>query len=63
MTVLAITSSLSPREREVVRLLRAGKSYKTIAQHLGIHEGTVRTLVERAYRKLGVSSRYELPRV
>lgn len=52
---------LSRREHEVVRLLRAGKSYKAIAIDLGIRLGTVRTLVERAYRKLGVCSRYELP--
>lgn len=51
---------LSIREREVVRLLRAGKPYKAIASDLGVKERTIREYVERAYRKLGVSSRYEL---
>lgn len=51
---------LSDRERDVVRLLRAGKAYKAIAFELGVKERTVREYVERAYRKLGVSSRYEL---
>lgn len=44
-----------------MRLLRAGRSYKAVAGELHVTVGTVRTLVERAYRKLGVSSRYELP--
>ncbi len=51
---------LSPREREVVRLLRLGKSYRAIALDLAVKERTVREYVERAYRKLGVNSRYEL---
>lgn len=35
-------ANLSRRERDVVRLLRAGKSYKAIALDLGIRLGTVR---------------------
>lgn len=54
-------ATLSPREREVVRLLREGSSYHGIAKALGRSEGTVRTLVHRAYRKLGVHSRSDLP--
>jgi DNA-binding NarL/FixJ family response regulator len=46
----------------VVRLLRAGKSYRQIALALEIAENTVKTHVQRVYSKLGVSSRYELPR-
>lgn len=51
---------LSPREREVVTLPHAGRSYRQIALELKVRERTVREYVERAYRKLGVNSRYEL---
>lgn len=53
--------TLSPREREVVRLLREGSSYRAIARAIRRSEGTVRTLVHRAYRKLGVHRRGDLP--
>lgn len=53
---------LTAREREVVAALQEGRSYRDVAAHLHLSEGTVRTLVQRAYRKLGISSRYELPR-
>jgi len=46
-----------------VRLLRAGKSYRQIAHELAISENTVRSFVRRAYAALGVTSRYDLPRV
>lgn len=49
--------SLSPREREVVRLLGRGLSNKEIASQLGIGESTVKTHVERIFRKLDVSDR------
>lgn len=52
---------LSPGERAVVRLIREGSSYRAIARALGRSEGTVRTLVHRAYRKLGVHRRSDLP--
>jgi DNA-binding CsgD family transcriptional regulator len=45
-----------------VRLLRAGKSYRQIGIDLKIAENTVKTHVQRVYAKLGVSSRYDLPR-
>ena len=52
---------LSPRQREVgLQLARTGRSYKEIAAHLGISEGTVRKHVEHVYRAFGVSSRAEL---
>lgn len=52
--------NLSPRERDVVRLLSAGKTRARIAAELGITETTVRTLASRCYRKLGISGRREL---
>jgi len=50
---------LSPRERRVLELVARGASNKEIAQELGVSEGTVRTHLERLYRKLGVRSRTE----
>ncbi len=50
---------LGPRERRVLELLAQGASNKEIARELGISEGTVRTHLERLYRKLGVRSRTE----
>ena len=54
------TSALTPRERDVARLLAAGHTRQRIAEQLGITEATVRTLATRCYRKLGVSGRREL---
>jgi DNA-binding CsgD family transcriptional regulator len=48
---------LSPRERQVIRLVRKGRSTKEIARDLGIKPRTVETYVRRAYDKLGVHSR------
>jgi DNA-binding CsgD family transcriptional regulator len=46
-----------------VRALREGKSYREISLDRKCSENTVRTLISRAYRKLQISSRYELPKV
>ena len=48
---------LSPRERECLQWIVAGKSDWEIGQILSISEKTVNTHVERAKRKLGVSTR------
>lgn len=48
---------LSPRERDVVRLAAAGRSAAASALDLGISEGTVKTHLQNAYEKLGVSDR------
>jgi DNA-binding CsgD family transcriptional regulator len=52
--------SLTKSERAVVRSLRAKKSYREIALDRKCSEHTVRTLIDRAYRKLGIHSRYDL---
>ena len=51
---------LTPREAQVVGLLRDGASNGEIAQQLGISIETVRTHARHIYRKLGVRSRREL---
>jgi DNA-binding CsgD family transcriptional regulator len=51
---------LSERERQVTALASLGRSNKVIAYELGLSLGTVATLLSRATRKLGVSSRVQL---
>lgn len=49
--------SLSPRQREVLRLLVAGKSNKGICRELGLSESTIKTHVAEVFRRMGVSTR------
>lgn len=50
---------LTPREREVLRLLSLGQSNEQIAQSLFITKRTVQNHVSNIYAKLGLSSRAE----
>ena len=45
---------LTPREREVLRLLAAGMTYSQMAHALGISLHTVCTHIKNVYRKLEV---------
>jgi DNA-binding NarL/FixJ family response regulator len=54
--------SLTPREREIVGLLRQGMRNKQIAGEMGITEGTVKIYLFRLFHKLGVRNRFELAR-
>ena len=53
---------LTPRERQIVRLLVQGMSYKEIASALGIAFSTAQSRVKSIYAKLGVHSKSELQR-
>ncbi|MDQ2846886.1 MAG: response regulator transcription factor [Actinomycetota bacterium] len=53
---------LSPREREVLKLLARGYAYKEIASQLFISIKTVETHVSSVLRKTQKSNRYELSR-
>ena len=53
----AIVLDLSPREREVLRLVGQGNSNAQIAARLYIAESTVKTHLLHAFEKLGVSDR------
>ena len=50
-------SALSERQREVAELAACGLHDKEIARRLGISVTTVRTHLDHAFRKLGVSNR------
>lgn len=49
--------SISPRERDVLKLLVNGKTNKEIAEQLFISEKTVKIHLNKIYKKLGVKSR------
>ncbi len=53
---------LTEREREVMRLIARGYTYKEVASELFISVKTVETHVSSVLRKLQLSSRYELTR-
>jgi DNA-binding NarL/FixJ family response regulator len=53
----SITTELSERERDVLRLLARGLNNADIARQLHLSEGTVRNYVSAVLTKLGVSDR------
>jgi DNA-binding NarL/FixJ family response regulator len=53
---------LTPREREVLRLIARGYAYKEVARQLSISTKTVESHVSAVLRKLQLSSRYQLTR-
>ena len=53
---------LTPREREVLRLIARGYTYKEIARELFISVKTVETHVSSVLRKLQLSTRHQLTR-
>ncbi len=58
-----VLSSLSPREREVARLVALGQPNKLIAGTLGISEKTVHIHRQHVMDKVGLSSAAELARL
>ena len=53
-------ASLTPRERDVLRMVAAGCSNKEIARQCAISEQTIKHHLTRIFDKVGVSSRLEL---
>jgi len=53
-------SVLSPREAELVQLVRKGLRNRDIAEQLGITEGTVKVYLHSIFEKTGVANRTEL---
>lgn len=54
---MSVTTSLSPRELEVLRWIARGKSNTVIADILGISRHTVDTMMRRMFEKLNVNDR------
>ena len=52
-------TTLSPRQREILALVAAGRTSKEIASALGISESTVNWHLANAFERLGASSRAE----
>jgi DNA-binding NarL/FixJ family response regulator len=52
-------ATLSPREREVLRLVAAGGTNRDVATQLGVTDETVKTLISRSFAKLGAHKRAE----
>ena len=57
------TDLLTPREREIVRMVAAGLRNKEIAARSYIAEGTVRIHLQNIYQKLKVGNRVQLSRI
>lgn len=55
-----LAERLGRREYEVVRLFGAGRKYKQIAQRCGLSPATVRNIVQKCYRKLGINNKAQL---
>jgi DNA-binding CsgD family transcriptional regulator len=53
-------ASLTPTERDVVRLVREGLSNKDIGTRLFVSPRTVQTHLTHVYTKLGLTSRMQL---
>ena len=58
-TAEAGVDRLSPREKEILELVAAGRLYKEIVDRLDISLSTVRTHLKRIYEKLHVQNRTE----
>jgi len=54
---------LTPRERDVMKLVIAGKSSKQIAAELGVSRRTVESHRERIMKKVGIKSAVQLTRL
>jgi DNA-binding CsgD family transcriptional regulator len=54
-----VSAILTPREREVLKQLAAGRTYKESAENLGVAWKTVQTQAHRIYEKLSVGNRTE----
>lgn len=52
--------SLTPRERELIELVRQGLRNRDIATQLGVTEGTVKVYLHAIFDKVGVDNRTEL---
>ncbi len=59
-SLLATRNPLSPRERQILELMRQGKNNQSIAAELGISVHSVRRHATLIYQKLGVKGRIDI---
>lgn len=59
-TAAGLVAQLTPRERDVARLVASGRRNRCIGEALGIAEGTVKMHLHNVYAKLGIQSRTQL---
>jgi DNA-binding NarL/FixJ family response regulator len=55
-----VSTVLTPRETEIVRMVAQGLRNKVIAERLSISEGTVKVHLHNIYDKFGIDGRLEL---
>ena len=58
-----LAARLTRREHEVVQHFGTGQGYKEIARRCGLSPATVRNIVQRSYRKLGINNKAQLARL
>ncbi len=58
-----LAARLTRREHEIVQYFGAGRGYKDIARRCGLSPATVRNIVQRSYRKLGINNKVQLARL
>ena len=56
-TLTRHTRTVTPRQRDVLRLIAEGRTTAEIADELGLSVFTVKNYVERTFSRLGVYSR------
>ncbi|MGV7118936.1 LuxR C-terminal-related transcriptional regulator [Paenibacillus kyungheensis] len=54
-----LIEALTPKELDVLKLIRQGHSNQQIADQLGLTIGTIKVYINRIYNKLGVTSRVQ----
>lgn len=59
-TAPSIEADITPRERDVLRLIGTGATNREIAQQLFISEGTVRTHITNLFNRLNLKNRSQL---
>ncbi len=57
LTLEQVTASLTPRQREILKLLARGQSNKQIARNCQLSENTIKVHVSAILRALGLSNR------
>ena len=61
--LVAEALGLSPAESQVAVMLAEGRTLRDIADATGRRQGTVKVLLRRAYKKLGISRQVDLVRL